>query len=275
MKVPWKLVRLPPFPQIATRVLQLVSKDVSSLPELSTLIASDQAFSSEVLTIVNSPLYPLHAPVTSILQAIATLGFDRLRGLAVTVGVRAYLGGAMTNPALRAVWRHSLACALLAEEYAAVGLVNKETAYTAGIMHDIGRVALAAIRPEEYAEFLQSVQEDAVGALSREKELFEFNHCELGRRLVLDWRLPSQFMDVTAHHHRAEESVEKLDLLGAICSCCKMADAIGFAASPSFKCCYEELLGQIPKRARDLFPPSADDLVFRIGTKINSIEAAY
>ena len=60
VKVPWALVQLPPFPLVATRVLQLAAKSDSSLHQLSALISTDQAFSSEILTIVNSPIFPIH-----------------------------------------------------------------------------------------------------------------------------------------------------------------------------------------------------------------------
>jgi len=85
-RVPWSLARLPPFPLVATRVLHLVAKNDSSLHQLSALISTDQAFSSEILTIVNSPIFPIHTTVTSIQQGIAALGLERVKGLAVTVG---------------------------------------------------------------------------------------------------------------------------------------------------------------------------------------------
>jgi hypothetical protein len=117
-------------------VLQIAAQDESSLHQLSTLISTDHAFSSEILTIANSPLYPVRVPVTNILHGIATLGLERIKGLAVTVGVRAYLGRALKNSSLQAIWRHSLTCALLAEQCAEANMVGKATAYTAGIMHE-------------------------------------------------------------------------------------------------------------------------------------------
>lgn len=154
--MPWAHIRLPPFPQIAIRVLQLAKNDDVPMRQLSDLISSEPAFSSEVLTIANSLLYAPRFPVTCILQAIAVLGTKNLKGLCLTVGVRAYLGESLSHPSLRAIWRHNLACALVAEQLALAGLMDKETAYTAGVMHDIGRLALAVIRPKEYATLLET-----------------------------------------------------------------------------------------------------------------------
>jgi len=276
MRVAWNLARLPPFPLVATRVLHLVAKNDSSLHQLSALISTDQAFSSEILTIVNSPVFPIHTTVTSIQQGIAALGLERVKGLAVTVGVRAYLGGALKNPSLQAIWRHSLACALLAEEYAGSSLMDKGTAYTAGIMHDIGRAALAVIPPGRYADFLQSIQEEPLQVLRREHELFELDHCEAGRRLAVDWKLPNAFLNIIPRHHADQQAGGAFDLLAVIRLACSMADTIGFSAAPSLKCCsYKKLTNEVPERVRDLLPMEPEELAFWIATKINSIESVY
>jgi putative nucleotidyltransferase with HDIG domain len=256
-------------------VLQLVSKNDSSLFQLSSLVASDQAFSSEILTIANSPLYPIRTPVTSIQQGIAALGLERIKGLAVTVGVRAYLGGALQNPSLRGIWRHSLACALLAEEYARASLMDKGTAYTAGIMHDVGRAALAVIQPERYAAFLQTVQEEPLEVLKREQELFELDHCGVARHLAVSWQLPKELIDIVSSHHTVQVG-SGFDLLAVIRLSCRMADAIGFSAAPFLKYrSYKELMSGLPERVRSVFPAESEELSFRIAAKINSIESVY
>jgi putative nucleotidyltransferase with HDIG domain len=270
-------MRLPPFPQVATRVLQLVSKNDSSLHQLSCLISTDQAFSSEVLTIVNSPLYPVHTPVTSILQGIASLGLERVKGLAVTVGVRAYLRCAAGCPSSQAIWRHSLACAVLAEECAAASLLtDRGTAYTAGIMHDIGRAALAFIEPRRYAAFLEGVAAEPSEVLQKERESFGFDHCEAGRRLAVDWKLPQEFLEIISRHHADQENGGPFNLLAVIRLSCRLADTIGFTAIPSLKRgSYQELTSTLPERVRDLLPAEPDDLAFRIANKINSIESVF
>ena len=78
---PWAHLRLPPFPQVALRVLQLANNENVQLHQLSDLISSDPAFASEVLTIANSMLYAPRFPASSILQAIAVLGANNLQGL--------------------------------------------------------------------------------------------------------------------------------------------------------------------------------------------------
>src|ERR1035441_6477594 len=150
----WAHLRLPPFPQVALRVLQLANKENVQLHELSKLISSDPAFASEVLTIANSLLYAPRFPASSILQAIAVLGANNLQGMCLTVGVRAYLGKSLSHPAMRGLWRHNLACALIADQLASVGFLDRDVAFTSGVMHDIGRLALAVVRPREFSLLL-------------------------------------------------------------------------------------------------------------------------
>ena len=137
-KLPWAHLRLPPFPQVAIRVLQLANNENVQLHQLCDLISSDPAFASEVLTVANSLLYAPRYPSTSILQAVAVLGANTLQGMCVTVGIRAYLGRQMNLPAMRKLWRHNLACAIIAQRMAGAGFIDSDQAYTSGILHDIG-----------------------------------------------------------------------------------------------------------------------------------------
>ena len=198
--MPWTYLHLPPFPQVAVRVLQLANNENVQLHQLCDLISSDAAFASEVLTVANSVLYAPRYPSTSILQAVAVLGAHTLQGMCVTVGVRAYLGRAMSQPAMRWVWRHNLACAIVAERIASAGFINKDTAYTAGILHDVGRVALAVLQPKLYAELLQSHHGPAASILPAERDLFGWDHCQTGHQLVSSWNLPDHLDAVVAEH---------------------------------------------------------------------------
>jgi HD-like signal output (HDOD) protein len=165
-----------------------------------------------------------------------------------------------------------LACAFLAELYAPEIPMDVGAAYTAGVMHDIGRVVLAVAQPDEYAKLLQSGVESQAEALKREKEIFGIDHCELGRRMAIDWKLPSLFMEVTSRHHAAPDDVVQSEALAVVHFACKVADAIGFGAAPSFQCSDQELMNDLPKQRPDLVPAKLEELTLWIGKKINSIE---
>ena len=158
----WDPDGLPPFPAIALKALKLMSGSDTSLIELCNLIRADPAFSTVVLKIANSPLVAFSKEVTSVLQASMLLGFQRLRRVVITVGLKAYFENSFTL-LIRSCWRHSVACAIIAERSAKWSFLDNDFAYTAGIMHDIGRVALGTFMPEAYARVLYRSEERRVG----------------------------------------------------------------------------------------------------------------
>jgi putative nucleotidyltransferase with HDIG domain len=272
---PWAHLRLPPFPQVAVRVLQLVNDEHVQLNQLSELISSDPAFATEVLTIANSALYAPRYPSTSILQAIAVLGARNLQGLCLTVGVRAYLGKSLNQPAMRNLWRHNLACALVAEQIALTSSINKDVAYTCGVLHDVGRLALAVIRPKEYALLLGKHTGPPASILQGEQDLFGWDHCEAGRQLIADWQLPPEFDTVVAEHHCPRTVNAPWGLVELVHTSCRMADAAGFPAFPGCEVTpYEDLLAEIPARERQSLPGELGVLAQDVAKKVDTVESA-
>ena len=272
--LPWAYLHLPPFPQVAVRVLQLANNENVQLHQLCDLISSDPAFASEVLTVANSLLYAPRYPSTSIVQAVAVLGANTLQGMCVTVGVRAYLGKAMSYPAMRNLWRHNLACAIIAERLAESGFIDKDLAYTSGILHDIGRMALAVVQPEAYAALLESHRGPAASVLEAERELFGWDHCETGRQLIGDWKLPENFEPVVADHLLPRRTDGAWDVAELVKVSCAMASAVGYGSFPGCEPqAYASLLDQLPARERRLFKVEAEALHQQIEESIQAIES--
>jgi HD-like signal output (HDOD) protein len=271
--LPWAHLRLPPFPQVAIRVLQLANNENVQLHELSELISSDPAFASEVLTVANSALYSPRYPASSILQAIAVLGANTLQGMCITVGARAYLGKSMNHPSMRGLWRHNLACAIIAEGIASGGFLDKDTAYTSGILHDIGRIALAVIQPKEYASLLGRHRGTPDSILESERELFGWDHCETGQQLISDWKLPFDFIAVASEHHCDKCVDGAWGMTELMKISCRMADSAGFPAFPGCETTpYEELLERIAARERRLFYPDLATLASEVANSIHQME---
>lgn len=270
----WAHLRLPPFPQVALRVLQLANNENVQLHQLSELISSDPAFASEVLTIANSLLYAPRFPASSVLQAIAVMGANNLQGLCLTVGVRGYMGKALNEPAMRAIWRHNLACALIADQLASVGFMDRDVAYTSGVIHDIGRLALAVIRPKDYSLPLGAHSGTPASILKVERDLFGWDHCEAGRQLITDWNLPPEFEAIVGDHHAPRKKDDPWDMPSLINVSCRMADCAGFAAFPGCEITpFSELLDELPARERKLFHATVEPLSFEISKKINAVES--
>jgi len=266
-----RLVDLPPFPGVAVKALQLVSKPESRLRDLHDLISMDQAFATEILRLANSPLYGIRSEITSTLQAVMLLGYERVKGLLLTLAVKTYIGQSLEAPILKACWSHSLASATIAEELAMTTAIDKDVAYTAALIHDIGRLALAMILPEGYNKLRQQGPLDPGSILQAERDLFGMDHCQAGGLLVTTWNLPLTFIEVASYHHEPRKS-ESLDLVGLVSLACQIADALGFSVvSISGK--YEDIVRELPDDMRRVIPGRAAKFLRRIADKMNGIES--
>ena len=143
--IPVKLCNLPPLNSIANQVLSLTADPEVDLRRLAFAMEADPAFAAEVLLLANSSLFGFTSRMSVLRHAIAVLGLDRIKALAVTVAMRAFLG--QGNPLVRQCWRHSAACGVIAEEISPIFDVSGDQAYTTALMHDIGRLGLLKSYP--------------------------------------------------------------------------------------------------------------------------------
>ena len=256
---PWALRDLPPFPWITTKVLQLFSTagDDVEARRLTELIRTDASLASELLRRANSALFGLRSQVSSIEHAVTMLGLERVKTLAMTLGLGSYLKTSLRVAVLRHCWRHSLGCALLGEEFAEACGLRPDQAYTAGLLHDVGRLALLVKYPQSYANLLSVVIENHFSMLQSERDLFDIDHCEAGSWLAEGWDFPEELVQVIGDHHRPP-SDHSSDLLRLIHVTCRLADSFGFSvtnpASPEKP---EEIIKELPKPVQ----LDGDDLV--------------
>jgi putative nucleotidyltransferase with HDIG domain len=188
--------------------------------------------------------------------------------------VRAYLGKTMSHPAMRNLWRHNLGCAIVAQRLAAVGFIDKDTAFTAGILHDVGRMGLAVIQPAPYAALLEKHLGPSETLLDAERVLFGWDHCETGRQLVGDWKLPEELESVVAQHHEPRRTDGAWDVSELVKVSCAMASTIGFAAFPGCETKpFSNLLETLPARERRLFLGDEETLKKEVAESIHAIES--
>jgi len=267
----WRPDRVPPFPAVALKALNLIAGRDTSLLDLCNLIRPDPAFSTEVLRIANSPLVAFSKEVTNVLQASMLLGFRRLRNVVVTVGLRAYMENVFT-PLLRSCWRHSVACGMTAERAARACALDKELAYTGGVLHDLGRVVLAVSMPDEYERLVEQGADDPHDFLRAERARFGSDHCQVGGVLVTEWALPPAFLPITTCHHDGKAGATSADSIVALS--CLMADALGFGPVQYRNLrSYSEVVENFPASARGLFPTEKDLFAEEIGAEIALIES--
>src|SRR5580698_2844796 len=175
-QAPWALRLVPPFPSVAQRILALAGQDDSSPQQVAEWVKKDPSFSVELLRLANSSLFGGRHQVGGVAQAIVLLGMNRVKTMATLVVMNRMVRSSLKVEALRKVWIHNLATALIAEEAATRMRVARDTGYTAGLLHNLGTLGMMSAYPEEYSRMLEVSNDFGFDLLGTENDLFEIDH---------------------------------------------------------------------------------------------------
>jgi Predicted signal transduction protein len=268
------LNRIPPFPPIAARLLVLLADESAPIGEVAELIGSDPTFSARLLQCVNSVEFGLPSRISDVTHALSLLGLDRTRETTVTLATSAYASGALRTEELRRCWEHTVATAVIADQIARACGAFIGHAYTAGIVHDIGRLGLLVAFPHDYQRIIRDAADRCLDLLDFEREQFGVHHAEAGRLLAERWNFPEELLIVAGRHHDPCEG-EELDLLRIVHVACRMADALGYDITrPLIPVCMDALLADLPERARAKFKKSPEELRILIAQRIRAYASA-
>ena len=219
--------KLPPFPQVALRMLELLSAEDAETQDIVDTLNIDGAFAAEVMRVANSPLLSLPREVRTIEHAATILGHDRLRAVTLAVAMRGYLMGKASKKAVRQAWSHSIATALVAEQLAPTCELSTGAGYACGLLHDLGRLALIAAYQEEYPRYVEAARRYPTNVLLLERERFGFDHCEAAVMLAEQWKLPAELALAATRHHSDARDREPLTVTLTRFSC-QSANMLGF-----------------------------------------------
>lgn len=195
---------LPPLPAVALRVMQVAQNPKSSASDLAIVVSSDPGLSARILRIVNSAAYRRSREVTSVQEALVTLGFVQARNIAISGAI----AGAYAPDALNVLfrietfWRHSIAVAFRASELAGKSRrLDVPSAFTAGILHNMGRLAMFYSDPAGLDQAVADAIARDVPLEVSEREMLDFDHTEVGEKLAIRWKLPEEVRSAIRHHH--------------------------------------------------------------------------
>lgn len=247
--VPWALEKLPPFSPVAMRLVALLSDENVHVDQVSRFIAAEPVFAARVLQLANSPLFALMRQVTSIPQAVILVGLERVKAIALTRALGDYVAPVLRRKAMAACWRNTLAGAIAAELIAPSCRQDPGLAYTAGLLRDIGRLALLVKYPEAYANAIEIAREGA-DLRETERSLFDLDHCQAGQWIVSRMFLPEEICRCVIHHHDTNIPGD-WDLVRLIRTADRLADALGFSILPvPHLPPVEEILEEVPGASR-------------------------
>jgi putative nucleotidyltransferase with HDIG domain len=221
-----KVKNLPPVSQAALKLVNLLEQASISNDEIVQVIKCDNVLTAKLLRACNSPYFGLDEPVSSVDQAVLMLGHQQILHIVLTLA----FGSAMVVPlpgyAVEAneLWRHSLLTATAAEIVAAEAFdmnVEAPVAFTVGLLHDIGKLALCqAITPEAQQEIRHLVEQKGCSRTDAEKSVLGADHSEVGACLLRSWNLPPDIIEaVENHHHPICEPRPRLSVIAHLANC--------------------------------------------------------
>ncbi len=201
---------LPSVPEVYVQMIEALQDPDCPLQSIAEIIARDMALTSKILQLVNSAFFGFARNVANVEEAVQILGVGIVRSLALTVKVFSqFEGSTFRELAVDQVWHHSLRTGALARKIAegehADGHVLDQ-AFTAGLLHDLGKLILAVHRPEEYRSVLLETRANGCGLLQAEKNAFKSTHAEVGGYLLGLWGLPTPLVEAVVMHHSPSDS---------------------------------------------------------------------
>lgn len=203
------IARLPAMPQILVRLIEHLQADDLGMPELAALISKDAGMTGKLLAVANSSAYQRHHRNVNLEQSLVALGTDMIKTLVISDSVFQTFNNFPHSGStdLRAFWKNALSTAVIAREIAhAVEYPHLEEAYLAGLLHNVGRLALLATAPKEYAYNFSARDDEDLCAV--EQRTLQITHAEAGAWLIERWQLDSFLADAVLYHHEPSERLE-------------------------------------------------------------------
>ncbi len=216
---------LPPSPSVMIELIKLLEKPDRDLDQLVDLMSNDLSLTAEVLRRCNSAFFGVDRPASDIFEATFRMGFYEVYRVATALFAAQAMGCAGVSDGLQieTVWEHSALAAVSAAVLAREIEESEGLAFTAGLLHDIGKVVLACAEGKRYAQLVDHSHVQAPLSPS-ERKLFGFDHCEIGGRLLARWGFPIKIITPVQYHHSPVEAMG----FGRLAAMVQLADCMAY-----------------------------------------------
>lgn len=248
--------QLPSLSAIVTRLLTLLQRDDITMAALMSEIGNDQALTARILRIANSPFYGLSTHIGSLSHAGTLLGLHTLRGIITAAGIIGHFPSQQDKHFDRqSFWLHAIGTGIAAQVLARRSGLDPEQAFTAGLLHDLGKLVLAAYFQDDFARVLTWRGEHGCLIREAEQSVLGFDHTEIGARIAQHWKLPKLLVNAIHFHHTLPGKASPLaELIHVADILCRGMD--------------------IGNGGDDLIPALHPDALPRLGLELSDLRAA-
>lgn len=199
------------LPSIASKVVQVVNRGNSSAHDVTEVIEKDSAFTLRVLKIANSPLYGLKNEVRDVRHAVSLLGFTAVQSLVLAASTKALHKNSGILEQM--MWDHSVGTAVAGRILCWAGGFSgpvQDISFLAGLLHDVGKVIMNNETPNLYADVSAKVYNDKRSSVDVERELYSYDHSEVGAGVLEKWGLSPDLVEIVANHHQTQQPFSQM-----------------------------------------------------------------
>ena len=195
----------PPFPKVAQRVMEMIEDPAVKAQDLAEVIQFDEAITANVLKICNAAYFGLSRKVSSLDEALVVIGHDILKDIIVTSSSARFFKGKIGEGYQLEegeLWKHSVAVSIMSKQLSKhVKEVDPGTAFTCGLLHDIGKRFLSTFVADDFRKILEKVAKEKASFVEAEKEYLGTTHAELGGMILGQWGFAPEIQDAVRFHH--------------------------------------------------------------------------
>lgn len=200
---------LPTIPAAAIKVMKETQKSDSNAASVAKILSTDQALSARVLRLANSAYYGLSRRVGDLQESVVILGMRSVKNLATVAATYPWMSKPLTGYSLgpEEMWRHSFGTAVGAQLVATKsGKIAPDVAFTAGLLHDLGKAALSIWLESKIAAIKLYASREQIPFDLAERKVLGYDHCQVGAYLAQNWNLPEEIELAALYHHRPDEA---------------------------------------------------------------------
>ena len=264
-----KIDSLPPMPAVAAKLLQAVSDPDIGAREIATWLERDPGMTANLLRLCNSPFYGLRNQVTSVRQAASLLGLTKVAQISLTLLASRHLAPPQRGYDLAAgeLWKSSVTSALAAELLAEeTRYPSPGTAYTAGLLQDVGKIALAEFVGEALPRIRGLVEAEGLPWDEAELRVVGLPHTEAGAILLARWQFPEILVEsVRTHHDPSRATLDPaLARISHVADALTMTLGVGLGADGLAYALDESSLESLGLSGRERIDSLVEDLAGRV-----------